>query len=361
MRADPQDSSPDVDEMLEELGLGWFSSDTRPSTVGRLLIVLARAVRHRATSVAEDEALCLGTLAGIDMEILADPKIPPKERMRVFWEQFEAPPSMLVFWEGENLDDIGYRWAPKSFLGLAWAQVPGVQKRGFYGRMEREQTKLIKGTGLEIKAAGLLLGVQHEMIRDVFRVRIEGGIWLNVTCCGDMGFLSREEGEIWMNRGADGKGGLESIRADTSLAIVLQDELEPSVLDRYDERTSMQGLLAVVQRPVAGVLRATPLTDVFVISASSCLPEDEQHLWIKEIAAKLDRKTRPDGKEGEVAWEDPFSKEGLVEWKNTDGGQWWELDAQQMEKGDRWNYGYDGRHYIFQGLSLTSEQAWCIT
>ena len=92
-RADFKAWRPDLDHMLEELGLGWFSSDARPSTVGRLLIMLARAVRHRATSVAEDEALCLGTLAGIDMEILAAPELAPKERMRVFWERFEAPPS----------------------------------------------------------------------------------------------------------------------------------------------------------------------------------------------------------------------------------------------------------------------------
>lgn len=138
MRANSQASSPDVDEMLEELGLGWFSSDARPSTVGQMLIILARAVRHRATSVAEDEALCLGTMAGIDMEILVEPKVVPKERMRVFWERFEAPPSMLVFWDGENLEQIGYRWAPKSFLGLAAAQTPGVQRRGFYEKMEQE-------------------------------------------------------------------------------------------------------------------------------------------------------------------------------------------------------------------------------
>lgn len=75
-----------MDEMFEQLGLGWFSLDARPSTVGQLLIVLARAVRHCVTSVAEDEALCLGTLAGIDMDILAHLKIPPKERMRMFWE-----------------------------------------------------------------------------------------------------------------------------------------------------------------------------------------------------------------------------------------------------------------------------------
>lgn len=83
---------------------------------------------------------------------------------------------------------------------------------------------------------------------------MEGGIWLHVTCCGNMGFLRRDEGEIWTNRETDDKGGFEGKRMHKSLAIVLEDQMEPSVLDPYDERTSAQGLLAVVQRPVAGVL-----------------------------------------------------------------------------------------------------------
>lgn len=98
--------------------------------------------------------------------------------------------------------------------------------------------------------------------------------------------------------------------------------MEPLVLDRYDERTSTHGLLVAVQRPVAGVLRATPLTTVFVVSASSCLPEEEELLWLRKTEVKLDRRTRPDGEEGEVAWEDPFSKEGLVEYRNIAGGEW---------------------------------------
>ena len=360
VRADPQGAGLDVEEVLEELGLGWFSLNAQPSTVGQRLIIIARAVRHRATSVAEDEALCLGTLAGIDMELLADPKVPPQERMRVFWEQFEAPPSMLVFWEGENLDQIGYRWAPKSFLGLAGAQVPGVQWSGFYERMEREQTKLIKGSGLEIQAAGLLMGVQDGMIGDVFWVRIEEGIWLHVTCCGDMGFLRRDERRIYMYRGEDTDGSAGT-KVDTCLAIVLQDEMDASMLDGNDGRTTAQGLLAVVQRPLAGVLRAKPLTDVFVVGANWTLWDDEGFTWLREMAAKLDLSVRPDGNEGNVAWEDPFSKEGVVECRNIDGSEWWELDDQTIKQGDRWTYGYDGQHYVFQGLSLTCDQAWLIT
>lgn len=220
-----------------------------------------------------------------------------------------------------NLDEIGYRWEPKSFLVLAGAQLPGVQWPDFYERMEREQTKFIKGSGLEIKAAGLLSGVQDGRIGDVFFVRIEEGIWLHVTCCGDMGFLRREEGTIWMHRGADDTSASAGEKADTNLANVLQNLIDASMLDGDDERTYIQGLLVVVQRPLADVVRARPLTDVFVVAASWSLPEDEGLLWVREIAAKLDRRTRPDGKEGEVAWKDPFSKEGLVVCKNIDGSE----------------------------------------
>ena len=361
VRIMPQAQNPDLDEMLEELGLGWFSLEARPSTVGQLVIILARAVRHRATSVAEDEALCLGSLAGIDMETLANPKVPPRERMRIFWESFEAPPSMLVFWEGKNLNEIGYRWAPASFLGLTWAQIPGVGRSSFYERMSREHTKLIKNSGLEINAPGLLLGVQTGNIGDVFWVRIERDIWLYISCCGDEGFQRKDESEILITKGAAGNDDAELTRAGTSLAIILQNEMEPLVLDQYDKRSTAYGLLAVAERPAAGRMKVTPLMDVFVVSASSCMAEEEELLFLKEMAKKLDQWTRPVGRCEEVLWRDPFSKEGLVEWRNRNGADWWELDDTSIVKGDRWNYGYDGKHYIFQGLSLSSDQAWCVT
>lgn len=141
----------------------------------------------------------------------------------------------------------------------------------------------------------------------------------------------------------------------------LQDQMEALVLDRYDERTSAYGLLVVAERPASGILKVIPSMDIFVVSATSGLPEEEELLFLKEMAKDLDSWTRPVGMGEEVVWRDPFSKEGLVEWTNKHGAAWWELDDQNKQKGDRWNYSYDDTHYVFQSLSLSSDQAWCVT
>ena len=56
-----------------------------------------------------------------------------------------------------------------------------------------------------------------------------------------------------------------------------------------------------------------------------------------------------------------ISLRDLIEWSNIEGGEWYGLDDREKKKGGRWNYVYNGIHYVFQGLSLASEQAWCIS
>ena len=180
---------------------------------------------------------------------------------------------------------------------------------------------------------------------DEFWVRIESGVWLHVTCCGDKGFLRGEEGNPWHDGGSNTMSGDESAVSDTSLAIILQDPMEPLDLDRFDERISANGLLATVQRPVESVLKATPLTHVFVISVSSSHPDDETLIWLDQTGRKIDQMVRPEGEAEIMIWTDPFSNEGLVECQNIEGGEWWELDEQRVEKGDRWDYSYNGSTY----------------
>lgn len=65
---------------VEELWETWKGSDSGSVLLNRL----AGALRWRSTSVAADEALCLATLAGFDMDRIVD--LPPEDRLRGCWD-----------------------------------------------------------------------------------------------------------------------------------------------------------------------------------------------------------------------------------------------------------------------------------
>jgi hypothetical protein len=80
-----------------------------------LLHVLSKALLFRATSVASDEALCLGTLTGLEIDTIVG-ALPP-DRMRAFWSLQERLSAAICLWNGPRLiGPPGYRWAPSGFL-----------------------------------------------------------------------------------------------------------------------------------------------------------------------------------------------------------------------------------------------------
>lgn len=76
-----------------------------------------RSLGNRSTSIASDEALCLGSLIGCNMEAIF--QADPDERMIAFLSCFQTRgiPSSFLFWKGGRLSRPGYRWAPNSLLG----------------------------------------------------------------------------------------------------------------------------------------------------------------------------------------------------------------------------------------------------
>ena len=78
---------------------------------------IAFALQYRSTSVAEDEALCIGTL--LDMDVSRILNVPSSKRMVQVWniidERGELNQSPL-FHRGSKHDIVGYRWAPVTFL-----------------------------------------------------------------------------------------------------------------------------------------------------------------------------------------------------------------------------------------------------
>jgi hypothetical protein len=57
---------------------------------------LHTAVCYRSISLKEDKALCLATVAGLDMEEIVKVK-PPEKRMVKFWSLIEHPSPIVLF------------------------------------------------------------------------------------------------------------------------------------------------------------------------------------------------------------------------------------------------------------------------
>lgn len=80
------------------------------------LVMLRLALRTRATSVQSDEALCLGSILGLDMDAIVEASA--ATRMQVLWSLVPAIPKGLVFSQTKKkLEGKGFRWAPASLMG----------------------------------------------------------------------------------------------------------------------------------------------------------------------------------------------------------------------------------------------------
>lgn len=112
--------------------------------------------RYRQTSVASDEALCLGTILGLSM-----PKIMqalPEVRMQMFWSMIPKVPVDFLFYDGATFDKEGFRWAPRTLLRST------CNTRGFeeaYSQTDMHLDKVepcaeVTPKGLSVELAGLL-------------------------------------------------------------------------------------------------------------------------------------------------------------------------------------------------------------
>ena len=117
--------------------------------------------RYRQTSVASDEAICLGTILGLSVsEIL---QTPPKKRMQRFWIMIPNVPVDFLFYNGPTFDREGLRWAPLSLLrsknntgGFEEAYTPTDM------RLDKViPSATVTSKGLSVELAGLLFTSEH--------------------------------------------------------------------------------------------------------------------------------------------------------------------------------------------------------
>lgn len=139
-----------------------------------LLNSLSNGLRWRGTSVAADEALCLATLAGLDMEKLL--KAPEKERMGAFWSLLPALSVQAIFWSGPKLEQPGYRWAPSTFLNQPDALF---QDFGTKSSLEIQETSsaTCSNKGLQFKCPGVFLNTWRANIGTHLWIRDQSQRW----------------------------------------------------------------------------------------------------------------------------------------------------------------------------------------
>jgi hypothetical protein len=132
------------------------------------------ALQFRSTSVLADEPLCLGSLFGLDVNKIAQAN--PQDRMEVFWSLITEFPRMVVFWPGGTLSNPGFRWAPRTFLGIV-----------INFTLDRETSKTTNGPQASLTLRGLKVqfpGIKfHPTSRSIPIARI---FWVNDKEAGDV-------------------------------------------------------------------------------------------------------------------------------------------------------------------------------
>ncbi|MCJ1254060.1 hypothetical protein MMC24_001874 [Lignoscripta atroalba] len=91
--------------------------------VGGVLAALDTGLLHRSTSVAADEALCIGTLLDLPVEeILAVPEN-ADSRMAKVWKlvgaRYGGIPQQILHFDQPTIEEKGMGWAPKSLLSVS--------------------------------------------------------------------------------------------------------------------------------------------------------------------------------------------------------------------------------------------------
>ncbi|KIX00487.1 uncharacterized protein Z518_10627 [Rhinocladiella mackenziei CBS 650.93] len=131
-----------------------------------LIQFLHASVRNRSTSYASDEALCLATLAGLDMEDIARFE-GVEDRMYEFWRLLRPAPSLMAFWSGPRMRTKGRRWGPRTLRGgfdlnldmkMAAREEEEASMRG-------EKGAVITERGMMIMAPGLIFEAQEQDMR----------------------------------------------------------------------------------------------------------------------------------------------------------------------------------------------------
>jgi hypothetical protein len=168
---------------------------------------------RRNTSVATDEAICLGNMLDLPSQpIAAGTNV--DERMRVLWTLVpNIPPNVIFSDQIPRLTTHGFRWAPASLLGSH-----------SFGKFEDVPDGKILPEGLLVEFPGCILSCKKAPVRNVFYFYADMR-WHKVTCTVNMAAnLPDPQGivfDLW-----DADWSVEAEDAGEAIAIILQGPME---------------------------------------------------------------------------------------------------------------------------------------
>jgi hypothetical protein len=140
------------------------------------------AVKFRTTSVASDEALCLGALLGFDMsQIVATAA---DLRMEQMWRMAPSVPTDILFYQGDTMEKPGLRWAPRTLL-LSQSNVnpsSGLYDTLSIGESFKELPPAKPTTrGLMVPLPGLIFSIDSNALGTSFLIKDEKGNSYHIT------------------------------------------------------------------------------------------------------------------------------------------------------------------------------------
>lgn len=125
------------------------------------------SLKFRSTSVASDEALCLGVMLNLDVMEIIQSSTKHEERMAVLWAMLSEAPAELAIFDGRRLALEKFRWAPATLLSPinpGWGPVV---------RYSRGNCSQITPEGLKFRFPGFELSCQNGTIFRVFHFKEE--------------------------------------------------------------------------------------------------------------------------------------------------------------------------------------------
>jgi len=340
------------------------------SSISHTLYLLYTAVRYRSTSVKEDEALCLATLAGLDMEDIIKVK-PPNNRMVKFWSLIEHPSPIVLFWSGKRLTEPGYRWAPASFLGQSLVTFSRVTEHDFEQRFQTVTTEL-RDCGLLVSSAGMVLNTWTDNIGRRFWVKDEKGNWYFVGCHAEDS-LQGKDPQTAKPSAESGSSGMNM------LALVTKEPLKNFY--RTSDSKFITALMVVINRSENGIVYARIITSAFVrLYADGEKVEDEQgdveeivDMYLDELCGSAHSNST--GSIKSLSENDDGLSEALDNLTQVEPGA--ERCRVPSDEGDekgreqptdgtaaiirgRLSIILGGEHFMFEGDNLGTAQQWCL-
>ena len=135
----------------------WEEVVTENNKEGGLLLLM-QSVVYRTTSKPEDEAVCLASILGLDVQQIVSCSS-AGDRMKMLMALAEEVPTDFIFCVGARMEEPGCRWMLRSFLGIDPRLL-----------MRSSPLSIFDGSGIHVTLPGVFLNVNRQ-VEDNFTFR----------------------------------------------------------------------------------------------------------------------------------------------------------------------------------------------